>query len=74
MTEKKTQVIVINEKEYSEDQLSDMQKVLINHIADLDRKLSSTKFNLDQLQVGRDAFMKLLTDDLAAVKEAEVVE
>lgn len=74
MTEKKTQVIVINEKEYSEDQLSDMQKVLINHIADLDRKLGSTKFNLDQLQVGRDAFMKLLTDDLADVKEAEVVE
>lgn len=74
MTEKKTQVIVINEKEYSEDQLSDMQKVLINHIADLDRKLGSTKFNLDQLQVGRDAFMKLLTDDLADVKEEEVVE
>lgn len=64
MSEKKTQIITINDKDYTEDQLTDEQKVLINHIADLDRKLGSTRFNLDQLQVGRDAFMSMLTTSL----------
>jgi len=70
MTEKKPNVITINDKEYTEEQLSDEQKVLINHITDLDRKVGSTQFNLDQLQVGRKAFMSLLEASL----EAEEVE
>lgn len=61
----KKQTIVIDGTEYTEDQLTDEQKVLINHIADLDRKLGSTRFNLDQLQVGRNAFMQMLTNSLA---------
>ena len=64
MGEKQTQTITINDKEYTADQLTDKQKVLVNHVADLDRKIGSAQFNLDQLQVGRDAFMKMLTDDL----------
>tara|TARA_R110000765_G_scaffold54948_1_gene109248 strand:+ start:271 stop:489 length:219 start_codon:yes stop_codon:yes gene_type:complete len=69
MTEKKTNVITIDEVEYTEDQLTDVQKVMINHVSDLDRKLASTKFNLDQLQVGRNAFMASLSASL----EPEVV-
>ena len=64
MTEKKPNVITINDKEYTEEQLTDEQKVLINHITDLDRKVGSTQFNLDQLQVGRKAFMSLLETSL----------
>ena len=64
MAEKKPVTITINEVDYTEDQLTDEQKVLINHVADLDRKIGSTRFNLDQLQVGRDAFMALLTTSL----------
>ena len=60
----KKQTIVINDQEYTEDQLTDEQKILINHVADLDRKIASTRFNLDQLQVGRDAFMNMLTASL----------
>ena len=60
MSEKKTASIVIDDVEYTEDQLTDEQKVLINHVADLDRKINSTRFNLDQLQVGREAFMARL--------------
>jgi len=60
--DKKT--ITINDKEYTEEQLTDEQKVLINHITDLDRKVGSTQFNLDQLQVGRKAFMSLLESSL----------
>ena len=64
MVEKQTKTITINDKEYTEDQLTDQQKVLINHIGDLERKISSTQFNLDQLTVGRDAFMSLLNQSL----------
>ena len=65
----KQTTITIDGREYTEDQLTDEQKVLINHVADLDRKIGSARFNLDQLQVGRDAFMNMLTASLK--KETE---
>jgi hypothetical protein len=61
MAEKQTKTVTINGTDYTEDQLTDTQKVMINHIADLDRKIGSTQFNLDQLQVGKQAFMDMLT-------------
>jgi hypothetical protein len=70
MGEKQTRTITINDKEYTEDQLTDKQKVLVNHVADLDRKIGSAQFNLDQLSIGREAFMKMLTEEM----EAETVE
>jgi len=56
--------ITIGDREYTEDQLTEQQKVLINHIGDLDRKIRSSQFNLDQLTVGREAFVTLLTNSL----------
>ena len=74
MTEKKTQVITINDKDYTEDQLTDNQKVMVNHVADLDRKIGSANFNIDQLKMGRMAFMQSLTVSLSTEpEEAEVV-
>jgi hypothetical protein len=76
MVEKQTQTITIDDVSYTEDQLTDQQKVMINHIGDLDRKIRSTQFNLDQLNVGRAAFMNMLKASLEAtqeVTEAEVV-
>jgi hypothetical protein len=64
MAEKKPNVITIDDIEYTEDQLTDQQKVLINHIGDLDRKIRSTQFNLDQLTVGKDAFVNMLKTSL----------
>ena len=64
MVEKQTKTITINDKEYTEDQLTDQQKVIINHLADLDRKIGSTQFNLDQLTVGKNAFMNMLNESL----------
>ena len=69
MAEKQTQTITINGTDYTEDQLSEQQKVMINHIADLDRKIRSTQFNLDQLTVGKDAFVNMLTASLEAPDE-----
>ena len=72
MAEKQTKTISINDKEYTEDQLTDQQKMMVNHIADLERKIGTTQFNLDQLNVGKQAFVELLTKSLEApVKEAE---
>jgi hypothetical protein len=70
MVEKQTQTITINDVDYTEDQLTDQQKVIINHIADLDRKIRSTQFNLDQLTVGKDAFVNMLTQSLEQADEA----
>ena len=64
MAEKQTQTITIDDVQYTEDQLTDQQKVMINHIGDLDRKIRSTQFNLDQLNVGRNAFMGMLKSSL----------
>jgi len=57
--------ITINDKEYILEDMTEQQRVAINHITDLDRKIRSAQFNLDQLIVGRDAFIDMLTDDLA---------
>jgi hypothetical protein len=72
MAEKQTKTITINDKSYTEDQLNDTQKVMVNHVADLDRKIGSANFNIDQLNVGRAAFMNMLKASLEA-PEAEVV-
>ena len=61
MENKKTP-ITINDVEYQFEDMTQEQQTLINHVADLDRKLSSARFNIDQLQVGRDAFMNMLTN------------
>lgn len=63
--------IIIDDVEYTEDQLNDRQKMIINHVADLERKISSTKFNLDQLQIGRDAFIKMLKESQEEEKQEE---
>ena len=57
--EKKTPV-TIDGVEYQFEDMTPEQQTLLNHVADLDRKLSSAKFNVDQLQVGRDAFFNML--------------
>ena len=74
MAEKKTNTITINSVDYTEDQLNDTQKVMVNHIADLDRKIGSANFNIDQLKMGRMAFMNTLTASLASEPEEETKE
>ena len=58
--EKENQVVVINDKEYKLSDFNEEQLMLVNHVADLDRKIAGSQFNLDQLQGGRKFFMKKL--------------
>ena len=65
--------IVIDGVEYDYDTFTDQQKVMTEHVADLERKVNSAKFNLDQLQVGRDSFLNMLKQSLAETAAAAPV-
>lgn len=58
-------------KEYNIDSMTDDQKVMVNHIADLNRKIDTTTFNLQQLQFGRQSFIDALKNALTEKKEEE---
>jgi len=62
--EEKKAIITVDDVDYTEDQLSDDAKVCISHIDSLDRKIRSAQFNLDQLRVGREAFINMLKAEL----------
>lgn len=70
MAEDKKATITIDDIEYTEDQLDDEQKMMVNHINSLQQKINSSQFNLDQLRVGQDAFVKMLKESLEKVDEA----
>ena len=63
--------ITVNDIEYLVEDMTDEQKVLLNHVNDLGRKLDNARFNMDQLAVGREAFVKILADSLENPEEAE---
>jgi len=62
--EKEKSVVKIDDKDYDIESLSDEQKVMVNHVVDLDRKLQSAEFNLIQLRFGKQAFVDALKDSL----------
>jgi hypothetical protein len=70
MGEKKTTPITIDDVEYTFEDMKPEQQAMINHIADLDRKIGSAQFNLDQLQVGKQAFVNMLKTSLETPVEA----
>jgi hypothetical protein len=71
MTEKTKNVITVNEVEYNVDDMTDRQKTMLAHIQDLERKINTTRFNLDQLVIGREAFASNLAKDLETVEPEE---
>lgn len=56
--------ITIDGQDYKVSEFTDKQKVLLDHVVDLERKVANARFNLDQLQIGRDAFLNMLRDEL----------
>ena len=62
MAEKKTTPIVIDDKEYTFEDMTAEQQEMVNHVADLDRKMNSARFNMTQLEGGR----KFWVDSLKA--------
>ena len=64
MAEDKKKTITIGDKDYNVDDLTSTEVALVNHLQDLDQKMSRMRFNLDQLQLGRDKAFELLVQSL----------
>jgi hypothetical protein len=68
----KKPAITIDEVEYLIDDMTNEQQMMVNHIDDLSRKMASSQFNLDQLNVGKQAFVNMLKQSLVAAPEETV--
>jgi hypothetical protein len=69
MAKKDKSTITVNDVEYDVNDFTEEQSALLNHVQDLDRKLGNAQFNLDQLMVGREAFVARLAASLEAKSE-----
>ena len=67
--EKKT--IIVNDQTHNLEDLNEQQVAMVNHLQDLERKISNARFNVDQLSVGREAFIRLLEESFNEPVAAE---
>ena len=71
MAKNENKTITVNDVEHNVEDLTEQQVAMCNHIADLDKKLGNLAFNMDQLKVGREAFVNMLGASLAEVENVE---
>ena len=62
----KPAVLTLDEKEYVIDEMTDEEKMLLNHINDMQSKINTNQFMRDQLEVGKEAFINKLRESLEA--------
>ena len=62
--QKEKTAITVNNEEFFIEDMTDEQKAMINHIQDLDRKIVTSQFNLEQLNFGKNAFVNALSQSL----------
>ena len=73
--QKETQpVLHFDGKDYIIDDMTEEQKILANHAADLENKMATMRFNLDQLAVGHESFVSKLRESLEEKDEPAEVE
>jgi len=65
MANKQPQIVTIDGTEYDVNDFNEQEILYLNHCVDLDRKISSTQFQLQQLLTGKDAFLGMLKAELA---------
>ena len=64
----------LDDKEYIIEDMTDEQKMMVNHINDLQNKQNTNQFMADQLSVGKEAFINMLRKALEEPEEVEEVE
>ena len=69
MKQEEMKIVLENGKEVLFSDLSDEQKVLVNHLRDLDMKMGRLNFEAQQLQAAKNAFSKELNDSFEEVEE-----
>ena len=72
--QKEKPVLNLDDKEYVIEDMTDEQKMMVNHINDLQNKQNTNAFMADQLTVGKEAFINLLRTSLEAPEEEVEVE
>jgi|TARA_R100000501_G_C2595218_1_gene93996 hypothetical protein len=70
----KTPLLDIDGNKYTADELNDDQKLMVQHLSDLNRKIDSATFNLQQLQFGKQAFVDALKASLDEASSEESAE
>ena len=60
----KDQTITLNDNKYNISDMNKDQKNYLAHVSDLNRKVETTKFNLQQLEMGLNHFVSLLSNSL----------
>ena len=70
----KPAVLTLDEKEYVIEEMTDDEKMLLNHINDMQSKINTNQFMRDQLEVGKEAFINKLRDSLEAEPAEEEAE
>ena len=73
MGNKEKTPITIDGIEYKYEDLTPQQQRLFNHCIDLDRKIDSSQFNLEQLMLGKERALQVLKEVLET-KPEEVTE
>ena len=74
MAEEKKEKPKLNfdDKEYIIEDMSNESKRILNHINDIQNKMSTNAFVREQLEVGKESFISMLRESLKEPKEAEV--
>ena len=67
----KKPVLNLDDKEYIIEDMTYEQKMMVNHINDIQNKQNSNQFIADQLAVGKEAFINMLRKSLNSEEEAE---
>ena len=71
---KEKPVLNLDDKEYVIEDMTDEQKMMVNHIKDLQNKQNTNQFMADQLSVGKEAFINMLRASLEAEPEEAEAE
>lgn len=65
------ETVTINDVNYSVEDLSEEQRYMIAQVNDLRGKMSQLRFNLDQLMIAEQHFVKMVTESVEAQNDAE---
>ena len=62
-------VLTLDDKEYIIEDMTDEQKIMVNHLNDIQNKQRTNQFVADQLSVVHEAFVNMLKKSLSKKKE-----
>lgn len=65
------ETVTINDVNYSVEDLSEEQRYMIAQVNDLRGKMTQLRFNLDQLMIAEQHFVKMVTESVEAQNDAE---